>query len=49
MEIKLPQAEESQRPWMKFAGVFKDDPDFETVQEYRQELDTAEDAADSDT
>ncbi|KAF3884036.1 MULTISPECIES: hypothetical protein [Nostocales] len=45
MEIQLPQAEQSERPWMKFAGVFKDDPDFDTVQqyiqEYRQELDAA--------
>ncbi|MBD2410946.1 hypothetical protein H6H01_09415 [Nostoc calcicola FACHB-3891] len=52
MEIRLPQAEQSQRPWMKFAGVFKDDPDFDAVeqyiQEYRQELDAAEDTVDSD-
>jgi hypothetical protein len=37
---------------MKFAGVFKDDPDFDTVQqyiqEYRQELDTALNVEDSD-
>lgn len=50
MEIKLPSAEQSQRPWMKFAGVFKDDPDFDAVQqyiqEYRQELDAAENEAD---
>ncbi|MFN6558610.1 MAG: hypothetical protein RMY28_002235 [Nostoc sp. ChiSLP01] len=49
MEIKVPQPEQSQRPWMKFAGVFKDDPDFEVVQqyiqEYRQELDATEDVA----
>ncbi|MHC5935477.1 hypothetical protein [Nostoc sp.] len=53
MEIKLPQAEQSQKPWMKFAGVFKDDPDFDVVQqyiqEYRQELDATENAADSGT
>ncbi|MEH1769728.1 hypothetical protein [Nostoc sp.] len=46
MEIKLPQTHQSQKPWMKFAGVFKDDPDFDVVQqyiqEYRQELDTTE-------
>ncbi|BAZ21703.1 hypothetical protein NIES4073_25810 [Kalymmatonema gypsitolerans NIES-4073] len=51
MEIKLPSAEQSERPWMKFAGVFKDDPDFDAVQqyiqEYRQELDATENAADS--
>jgi predicted RNase H-like HicB family nuclease len=43
MEIQLPQTQQSQKPWMKFAGVFKDDPDFDAVQqyiqEYRQELD----------
>jgi hypothetical protein len=53
MEIKLPQTNQSQKPWMKFAGVFKDDPDFDVVQqyiqEYRQELDTTENAADSST
>lgn len=53
MEIKLPSAEQSQRPWMKFAGVFKDDPDFDAVQqyiqEYRQELDATENAADTST
>jgi hypothetical protein len=37
MEIKLPQTDQSQRPWMKFAGVFKDDPDFDAVQQYIQE------------
>ncbi|MBD0304642.1 MAG: hypothetical protein ICV85_21530 [Tolypothrix sp. T3-bin4] len=53
MEIKLPQTEQSQKPWMKFAGVFKNDPDFDIVQqyiqEYRQELDATENAADSGT
>ncbi|MEH2361488.1 hypothetical protein [Nostoc sp.] len=53
MEIKLPQAEQSQKPWMKFAGVFKDDPDFDLVQqyiqEYRQELDATENTAESGT
>ncbi|MHC5754624.1 MAG: hypothetical protein ACYTXF_29115 [Nostoc sp.] len=38
---------------MKFAGVFKDDSDFDVVQqyiqEYRQELDTTENAVDSST
>ncbi|MUH01791.1 hypothetical protein F7734_59895 [Scytonema sp. UIC 10036] len=52
MEIQLPQAEQSKRPWMKFAGVFKDDSDFDTVQqyiqEYRQELDAALNIEDSD-
>ncbi|WP_069069171.1 hypothetical protein [Nostoc sp. KVJ20] len=53
MEIELPQTKQSQKPWMKFAGVFKDDPDFDIVQqyieEYRQELDTTENAVDSST
>lgn len=53
MEIELPQTKQSQKPWMKFAGVFKDDPDFDVVQqyiqEYRQELDTTENAVDSST
>lgn len=53
MEIKLPQTEQYQKPWMKFAGVFKDDPDFDVVQqciqEYRQKLDATENAADPST
>ncbi|MBW4572480.1 MAG: hypothetical protein KME31_32200 [Tolypothrix carrinoi HA7290-LM1] len=49
MEIKLPQTEQSQRPWMKFAGVFKDDPDFDAVQQYIQKYRQELDAADSDT
>jgi predicted RNase H-like HicB family nuclease len=53
MEIELPQTKQSQKPWMKFAGVFKDDPDFDVVQqyiqEYRQELDATENAANSST
>ncbi|HAG82673.1 MAG TPA: HicB family protein [Cyanobacteria bacterium UBA12227] len=40
LEIDLPKPE---HPWMKFAGMFKDDPDFEDVladiAAYRQELD----------
>ncbi len=40
LEIERPLPE---HPWMKFAGMFKDDPDFEEVQAdieaYRQELD----------
>ena len=51
MEIQLLSVEQSERPWMKFAGVFKDDPDFDLVeqhiQEYRQEVDAAESLADS--
>ena len=45
LEIKLPKKE---HPWMKFAGMFKDDPDFDEVladiEAYRRELD-AEDRA----
>ncbi|MEH2109038.1 hypothetical protein [Nostoc sp.] len=51
MEIKLPQTEQSQKHWMKFAGVFKNDPDFDIVQqyipEYRQELDATAFSVDS--
>jgi len=40
LEIDLPKPE---HPWMKFAGMFKDDPDFEEVladiAAYRHELD----------
>lgn len=40
LEIDLPKPE---HPWMKFAGMFKDDPDFEDlladIAAYRQELD----------
>ncbi|MFB2981947.1 type II toxin-antitoxin system HicB family antitoxin [Microseira sp. BLCC-F43] len=40
-KIDLPS--KAEHPWMKFAGMFKDDPDFEAVQAdieaYRRELD----------
>ena len=40
LDIEIPFSE---HPWMKFAGMFKDDPDFEDVladiQSYRRELD----------
>ena len=40
LEIDLPKLE---HPWMKFAGMFKDDPEFEEVladiAAYRHELD----------
>jgi len=40
LEIELPQTE---HPWMKFAGMHKDDPQFdemlEYIEEYRRELD----------
>ena len=40
LNIKIPKPE---HPWMKFAGMFKDDPQFEAMQAdiaaYRRELD----------
>ena len=40
LEIEIPQSE---HPWMKFAGMFKDDPNFEDVladiKSYRREID----------
>jgi predicted RNase H-like HicB family nuclease len=40
LEIEIPQSE---HPWLKFAGMFKDDPDFEDVladiEAYRREVD----------
>ncbi|SKB14951.1 conserved hypothetical protein [Planktothrix sp. PCC 11201] len=43
LEIELPKRED---PWMKFAGMFKDDPLFdqvlEAIQDYRNEIDAEE-------
>jgi predicted RNase H-like HicB family nuclease len=40
LDIEIPNSE---HPWMKFAGMFKDDPDFEDVladiKAYRREVD----------
>lgn len=40
LEIEMPQPE---NPWLRFAGIFKDDPSFEQMQEniarYRREKD----------
>ncbi|MFM7599713.1 MAG: type II toxin-antitoxin system HicB family antitoxin, partial [Pseudanabaena sp.] len=40
LEIEIPQPE---NPWLRFAGVFKDDPSFDRMQEdiaeYRREKD----------
>jgi hypothetical protein len=33
LEIQLAPAEQTENPWMKFAGVFKDDPDFAEIAE----------------
>lgn len=38
LEVDLNPQQESEKPWMKFAGVFKDDPDFAAiVQSLREE------------
>jgi predicted RNase H-like HicB family nuclease len=48
VQIEVPRAEESkvsasENPWVKYAGVFKDDPLFNemlhSIEQYRQELD----------
>lgn len=40
LELEIPQ---SQHPWLKFAGMFQDDPDFEDVladiENYRRKID----------
>lgn len=44
LEIQLPQAEQPENPWMKFAGVFKGDPDFaEIADSLRLERNTMDD------
>lgn len=49
LEIQLPQAEQTENPWMKFAGVFKDDPDFaEIAESLRAERKTMNDDPKSD-
>ncbi|BCL37393.1 type II toxin-antitoxin system HicB family antitoxin [Nostoc sp. MS1] len=41
--LEIEHAEEAEHPWMKFAGMFKDDPQLDEVmkhiEEYRRELD----------
>jgi predicted RNase H-like HicB family nuclease len=43
LEVELPQTEHKEHPWLKFAGMFKDDPQFEELQDFiakeRQKLD----------
>jgi predicted RNase H-like HicB family nuclease len=55
LQLEIPQQSgqpivESDNPWIKFAGVFKDDPMFdemlESIAEYRQELDAELDVMD---
>ena len=44
LEIEIPQFQHIEKPWMKFAGVFKDDPDFaEIVEELRAERNLMDD------
>lgn len=44
LEIEVPTPK-PEHPWMKFAGIFEDDPDFEEfmadIEAYRQEADAA--------
>jgi predicted RNase H-like HicB family nuclease len=48
LEIQLPQSE-TENPWLKFAGVFKDDPDFAEIAEtLRAERSKIDDDLDSD-
>lgn len=43
LELQPPPVQQPENPWMKFAGVFKDDPDFDefqqAIQDYRREVD----------
>ncbi|PSF36006.1 hypothetical protein C7H19_14775 [Aphanothece hegewaldii CCALA 016] len=44
LKIEIPQSQQTEKPWMKFAGVFKDDPDFdEIVEELRAERNLMDD------
>jgi hypothetical protein len=36
LDIPMPVAEETENPWMKYAGVFKDDPYFSKIVEAMQ-------------
>lgn len=48
IEINLPQAEHSENPWVKFAGIFKDDPDFAEIAEAIRSERQAEDDTEVD-
>lgn len=37
LELQSPQNQPPENPWMKFAGVFKDDPDFDEFQQSIQQ------------
>jgi hypothetical protein len=43
LELQVPPVQQPEKPWMKFAGVFKDDPHFDevqqSIQDYRREAD----------
>lgn len=45
VEIEVSKAETSENPWIKFAGVFRDDPDFaEIVEAIRAERQSTDDS-----
>lgn len=49
LEIQLPQAEQTENPWIKFAGVFKDDQDFtEIAESIRAERNATDDDLEDD-
>jgi predicted RNase H-like HicB family nuclease len=43
LEIQASLSRKNEKPWMQYAGVFKDDPHFDefqqSIQDYRQEID----------
>jgi hypothetical protein len=43
LELQTLPVQQSENPWMKFAGIFKDDPHFDevqqSIQDYRREAD----------
>lgn len=44
LKIEIPQSQQTEKPWMKFAGGFKDDPDFaEIAEELRAERNLMDD------
>jgi len=42
--VSIPTAEDDSNPWLKFGGIFKDDPDFaaiaQSIEQERQEVTT---------
>jgi predicted RNase H-like HicB family nuclease len=49
LSIEIQPTSAPKNPWMKFAGIFKDDPQFDEfqqcIQDYRQEIDAHTDKA----